>query len=156
MLSNFLWLVFVNPLLRDARPFCRALMAGFAGLGFLGFLVPKQPLPKRGPRWRRESINVSPLHPGPEGSRVKAPDGLSCARPAPGPFVTARRPPPEHCRRSPPRRPAPALPRYPGPEGCWRGMPIARARLFKYLYVRQGLKKRGYVAAGAIQTQIPV
>ena len=63
------WLVFINPLLLDARPFCRALMAGFAGLRFLGFLLPKQPLPKRGPRWRPGSVNVSPSHPGPEGSR---------------------------------------------------------------------------------------
>ena len=44
-------------------------MAGFAGHGFLGFLLPKQPLPKRGPRWRPGSVNVSPSHPGPEGSR---------------------------------------------------------------------------------------
>jgi hypothetical protein len=36
----------------DARPFCRALRPGFAGLGFLGFLVAKQPLPKRGLRLR--------------------------------------------------------------------------------------------------------
>jgi ABC-type dipeptide/oligopeptide/nickel transport system permease subunit len=36
----------------DARPFCRALRPGFAGLGFLGFLVAKQPLPERGLRLR--------------------------------------------------------------------------------------------------------
>ena len=46
-------------------------MAGFAGLGFLGFLLPKQPLPKRGPRWRPGSVNVSPSHRGPECSRRK-------------------------------------------------------------------------------------
>jgi hypothetical protein len=46
---------------------------------------------------------------------VKAPDGLSCARPAPGPL----------CNRSPPPRPAPAPPRHPGPEGCCRGAPAA-------------------------------
>lgn len=34
----------------DALPFCRALRPGFAGVGFLGFLVAKQPLPKRGRR----------------------------------------------------------------------------------------------------------
>jgi hypothetical protein len=42
-------------------------MAGIAG--FLGFLLPKQPLPKRGPRRRPGSVNVFPSHPGPECSR---------------------------------------------------------------------------------------
>src|SRR5580693_6131672 len=55
-----------------ARAFCRALRAGFAGLGCLGFLVAKQPLPKRGLRLgqvgRPGFVAVPSSRVGPEGS----------------------------------------------------------------------------------------
>jgi hypothetical protein len=47
----------------DARPFCRALRLGFAGLGFLGFLVAKQPLPKGGLRLGPSGLPESVLMP---------------------------------------------------------------------------------------------
>ena len=47
----------------DARPFCRALLLGFSGLGFLGFLVAKQPLPKRGLRLGPGGLPESVLMP---------------------------------------------------------------------------------------------
>ena len=46
-----------------ARPFCRALRLGFAGLGFLGFLVAKQPLPKGGRRLGPGGLPESVLMP---------------------------------------------------------------------------------------------
>jgi hypothetical protein len=55
----------------EARPFRGALRPGFAGLGFLGFLVAKQSLPKRGRRLgsvgRAGSVTMPPSRLGPGG-----------------------------------------------------------------------------------------
>ena len=64
------------------------LVPGFAGLRFLGFLVPKQPLAKRGPRWRPGSVNVSPSHPGPPPEHRRRSPSPSASRPA-APGVTS-------------------------------------------------------------------